>query len=222
MINNLSYIDWSIVFLAIGILIVVAFLFGKNQKDTNDFFLAQRKIPVWAATFSFVATEISAMTIVGVPAVGFKENWQYLQFFIGSAVARILIGYFFIPSFYKYGSVTIYEFLGKRFGVSTQYCSSAFFFVTRLFASGVRLYAASLAVSVIMNWPLIYAIVFFSIVSVLFIGFGGIRAVIWTGIWEAFAFYLAGGLSFTTYLTLAVFLFLSSLRLLHKMGRFLL
>ncbi len=189
-------LDWAILAFALGVLLLIAFFSGRGQKDTQDFFLAKRKIPVWAATFSFVATEISAMTIVGVPAVGFSENWQYLQFFIGSAAARIFIAYFFIPSFYKYGSVTIYEFLGKRFGVSTQYCSSAFFFVTRLFASGVRLYAASLAVSVLLGWPLIHAIVFFSVVSIAFIGFGGIRAVVWTGIWEASSFYIAGALMF--------------------------
>ncbi|GAB4029750.1 MAG: sodium:solute symporter [Elusimicrobiota bacterium] len=194
--GGLLTLDWAIIAMALGVLLAIAWFAGRDQKDTEDFFLAKRKIPVWAATFSFVATEISAMTIVGVPAVGFSENWQYLQFFIGSAAARILIGYFFIPSFYKYGTVTIYEFLGKRFGVSTQYCSSAFFFITRLFASGVRLYAASLAVSVIMGWPLIYAIIFFSVISVFFIGFGGIRAVVWTGIWEAFAFYLAGAMMF--------------------------
>lgn len=189
---GLYFADWFILAFALIVLLAVAYFSGRGQKDTEDFFLAKRKIPVWAATLSFVATEISAMTIVGVPAVGFKENWQYLQFFIGSAAARILIGYFFIPSFYKYGTVTIYEFLGKRFGSATQYCSSAFFFVTRLFASGVRLYAASLAVSVLMGWPLHYAIIFFSVISVIFIGFGGIRAVVWTGMWEAFAFYAAG------------------------------
>jgi len=132
------------------------------------------------------------MTIVGVPAAGFKENWQYLQFFIGSAAARIVIAFLFIPAFYRHNCTTIYEFLRHRFGAGTQYAGSFFFFVTRLFASGLRLYAASLAVSVILGWPLAGTLAFFTMISVAFIGFGGIKAVVWTGAFEAATFYLAG------------------------------
>ncbi|PIS46567.1 MAG: hypothetical protein COT17_07945 [Elusimicrobia bacterium CG08_land_8_20_14_0_20_51_18] len=192
----LSGADFLVLSFSLGLLLFIAYFSGREQKDTSDFFVARRRIPLWAATLSFVATEISAMTIVGVPAVGFKENWQYLQFFIGSAMARVFIGYFFIPAFYKYNCVTIYEFLGHRFGRFTQYSGSVFFFLTRLFASGVRLYAASLAVSVIMGWPLLNTIAVFTVISMAFIAFGGIRAVVWTGLWESVSFYLAGGLVF--------------------------
>jgi SSS family transporter len=120
------------------------------------------------------------------------ENWQYLQFFLGSAAARILIAFVFIPAFYKFNCTTIYEFLRHRFGAGTQYAGSSFFFVTRLFASGVRLYAASLAVSVIMGWELWHTILFFTVVSVVFIGFGGIKAVLWTGTFESIMFFAAG------------------------------
>lgn len=188
----MNYFDFFIVFLSVAALLLIAYFKGKDEKDTNDFFLGRRKIPVWAACFSFVATEISAMTIVGVPAVGFNENWQYLQFFMGSAIARVFIAYFFIPVFYKFNCTTIYEFLKYRFGSATRYSGSVFFFITRLLASGVRLYAASLAVSVIMGWDLKGTLLFFTAISVVFIAFGGIKAVIWTGVFEAASFYAAG------------------------------
>ena len=104
----------------------------------------------------------------------------------------MLIAFVFIPAFYKFNCTTIYEFLKHRFGPETQYAGSAFFFVTRLFASGVRLYSASLAVSVIMGWQLGYTLAFFTAISVVFIGFGGIKAVMWTGAFEAVIFYVAG------------------------------
>ncbi|MEW6041729.1 MAG: hypothetical protein AB1633_09425, partial [Elusimicrobiota bacterium] len=191
--SGLGLLDYSILSLAICILLFIAYFKGKEERDTQDFFLGRRKIPGWVACLSFVATEISAMTIVGVPATGFRENWQYLQFFIGSAAARILIAYFFIPAFYKYNCTTIYEFLKHRFGSATQYTGSIFFFITRLLASGVRLYAASLAVSVIMGWTLKNTLVLFTLISMAFIAFGGIKAVVWTGAFEAMTFYIAGG-----------------------------
>ncbi len=185
--------DYALLGAALAALFIISYFKGRGEKDTQDYFLGRRKTPVWVGTLSFVATEISAMTIVGIPAIGFSENWQYLQFFIGSAVARVLIAFFFIPAFYKFNCTTIYEFLKHRFGAETQYAGASFFFITRLFASGVRLYAASLAVSVIMGWPLGYTIAFFTVVSIAFIGFGGIKAVLWTGAFEAVTFYLAGG-----------------------------
>ena len=192
-ITGLAPVDYAIMGAAVIALFLISYFKGRGETDTQDYFLGKRKTPVWVGTLSFVATEISAMTIVGIPPIGFTENWQYLQFFIGSATSRILIAFFFIPAFYRFNCTTIYEFLKHRFGAQTQYAGSAFFFVTRLFASGVRLYAASLAVSVIMGWPLGYTIGFFTAVSIIFIGFGGIKAVLWTGTFETVVFYLAGG-----------------------------
>jgi len=191
-ITGLGALDYGLLGLAVAVLFFIAWFKGRGENDTNDYFLGHRKTPVWVAMLSFVATEISAMTIVGIPPIGFKENLQYLQFFIGSASARLLIAFLFIPAFYKFSCTTIYEFLKHRFGAETQYAGSAFFFVTRLLASGVRLYAASLAVSVLLGWPLWHTIAFFTAVSILFIGFGGIKAVLWTGAFEAATFYVAG------------------------------
>ena len=192
-ITGLLPVDYAILGIAVAALFVISYFKGRGETDTKDYFLGSRKTPVWVATLSFVATEISAMTIVGIPPIGFTENWQYMQFFIGSALARILIAFFFIPAFYRFNCTTIYEFLKHRFGAETQYAGSAFFFFTRLFASGVRLYAASLAVSVIMGWPLANTIGFFTVISIVFIGFGGIKAVMWAGTFETVTFYLAGG-----------------------------
>lgn len=192
-ITGLGALDYSILAFSLTALFVISYFKGREETDTRDYFLGNRKTPVWVGTLSFVATEISAMTIVGIPPIGFTENWQYLQFFIGSASARILIAFLFIPAFYKFNCTTIYEFLKHRFGAQTQYAGSTFFFITRLFASGVRLYAASLAVSVILGWHLGWTIAFFTVISVIFIGFGGIKAVLWTGTFEALTFYVAGG-----------------------------
>lgn len=188
----LGGLDWVLVIAAVGLLFVIAFITGRKEEDTEDFFLGKRQVPGIIACLSFVATEVSALTIVGVPATGFRENWQYLQFFIGSAASRIFVAFVFIPMFYKYKCTTIYEYLKHRFGVETQYANSIFFFITRLLASGVRLYATCLAVAVIMGWSLGQSILFFSVISIAFIAFGGIKAVVWTGAFETTMFFVGG------------------------------
>jgi SSS family transporter len=199
----LGQIDFIVVALAVLILFVISYVFGREEKDTSDFFLGGRKVPSVIACLSFVATEVSALTIVGVPATAFSENWEYLQFFIGSAAARILVAFLFIPVFYKYNCTSIYEFLRHRFGPETQYAGSIFFFITRLVASGVRLYAACLGVGIIMGWSLAQTILAFTVVSIIFIAFGGIKAVIWAGAYQAIVFF-AAGVAILTYLSLHI------------------
>jgi SSS family transporter len=188
----LGRVDLVIVAAAVLFLFVVSYVFGRRENDTNDFFLGGRKVPGVVACLSFVATEVSALTIVGVPATAYSENWRYLQFFIGSAAARIVVAFLFIPVFYKFNCTSIYEYLRHRFGPETQYAGSFFFFVTRLIASGVRLYAASLGVAIIMGWNLAQTLLMFTAVSIVFIAFGGIKAVVWAGAYQAIFFFLAG------------------------------
>jgi solute:Na+ symporter, SSS family len=190
--GHLGGIDLIIVGLAVVLLFVISYIFGRKEKDTNDFFLGGRKIPSVVACLSFVAAEVSALTIVGVPATAYSENWEYLQFFFGSAAARILVAFLFIPVFYKYNCTSIYEFLRHRFGPETQYAGSIFFFITRLIASGVRLYAACLGIGIILGWSLAQTLLVFTVVSIIFISFGGIKAVVWAGAYQTTIFFLAG------------------------------
>ena len=98
----------------------------------------------------------------------------------------------FIPAFYQFHCTTIYEFLKHRFGAETQYAATCFFFVTRLLASGVRLMAACVAVSVLMKWHLIPVILLFTVIGIIYIGYGGIKAVVWTNVVQALTFLVAG------------------------------
>lgn len=191
-VSNLTWQDYSVLGALILLSIYIGIFFGKEETSTEDFFLGGRKVPWWAACLSFVATEISAVTIISVPATAYTENWEYAQFFIGSFLARIVIAFIFIPAFYHYNCTSIYEFLKHRFGAETQYTASIFFFITRLLASGVRLMAASLAVSVLIGWHIIPSILLFSVVSIIYITWGGIKAVVWTNVIQALTFIVGG------------------------------
>ena len=190
--SSLTWQDYTVVLVLLALLIFVGIWFGREEESTNDFFLGGRQIPWWAACLSFVATEISAVTLIAVPAVAYMENWEYAQFFIGSFLARVVIAFLFIPAFYRFNCTSIYEFLGHRFGPETQIAGSILFFITRLLASGVRLMVACLAVSVLIGWPLLPTILLFSVICILYIAWGGIKAVVWTNVLQALTFTLAG------------------------------
>jgi solute:Na+ symporter, SSS family len=191
----LTWPDYAVVVLALGVLVAIGVALSRQQHDTADFFLARRRVPWWAACLSFLATEISAVTIISVPATAYSENWEYFQFFVGSSLAKLGVAFLFIPAFYRHDVTTIYEFLAHRFGRATQVTASLFFFVTRLAGSGVRLMAASLAVSILVGWPMVPTLVIFTVVSIVYIATGGVKAIVWTNVFQAIAFLVAGGVT---------------------------
>ena len=192
---SLTWPDYAVVAGALAVLLAIGFGFARAQHDTADFFLARRRVPWWAACLSFLATEISAVTIISVPATAYGENWQYAQFFIGSSLAKLAVAFLFIPAFYRHNVTTIYEFLAYRFGQRSQVTGSIFFFVTRLAGSGARLTLTAVAVGYLMGWSLIPTIVVFSIVSILYIATGGVQAVVWTNVFQAVMFLVAGAVT---------------------------
>src|SRR5262249_7448522 len=72
---------------------------------------------------------------------------------------------------------------------------SIFFFITRLLGSGVRLMAASVAVAVLVGWSLPATILLFTVVSIVYIALGGVKAVVWTNVFQASTFLLGGALT---------------------------
>jgi SSS family transporter len=193
--SALTWPDFAILAASLAALVLIGGAFSREQQATEDFFLARRRIPWWAACLSFLATEISAVTIISVPATAYSENWEYGQFFIGSSLAKLAVAFLFIPAFYRFNCTTIYEFLLFRFGQASQVTSSIFFVITRLLGSGVRLMAAALAVAVLIGWPLWATITLFTVVSIAYIGLGGVKAVVWTNVFQASMFLVGGALT---------------------------
>jgi len=189
---SLTWPDYTVLVVSLVVLVAIGVAFTGRQRDTTDFFLARRRVPWWAACLSFLATEISAVTIISVPATAYSENWEYVQFFIGSSLAKLAVAFLFIPAFYRHDVTTIYEFLRDRFGRATQVTGSLFFFLTRLTGSGARLTATAIAVSLLVGWRIETTIVVTVVVSIAYIATGGVSAVVWTNVFQALMFLVAG------------------------------
>jgi SSS family transporter len=170
----------------------VGWYMGRRETSVEDYFVGRRQIPWWAVLGSLVATEISAATYLAVPGVGFSENMTYLQFGIGSFLARIFIATAFIGMFFKANCLSIYEYLRHRFGRESQYTASLYFLVTRILASGVRLMIAATGFSVILNVSFGWSLLLFGGVTLGYTVIGGIRSVIWTDCIQAVIFISAG------------------------------
>ena len=192
-------IDSTVLLLYFVLIISIGLYMGRKEENLKDFALGGRRIPWWAVLASLIAAETSAGTFFGTPGEGFSHrDFTYLQLAFGTILGRILVSYIFIKPYYDYKVYSIYEYLTARFGVPTKNAASAIFMVTRVLASGARLYVAAIALVLAYEMIrgvqpgqretlLIYigsttAIV---ILTAIYTTFGGIKAVIWTDLIQA-------------------------------------
>jgi len=172
----------------------VGIKFGQREKSLEGFALGGRSIPWFAVLASIIAAETSAATFLGTPGEGFElVNYTYLQIAIGTILGRIIVAFLFIKPFFDYNVYSIYEFLEVRFGPGTRTAASALFLVTRVLASGARLYVAAIVLAVAYalftgvqptagQQIVIYltAIIGVTVLTAIYTSIGGIKAVVWT------------------------------------------
>src|SRR3982751_3824963 len=192
-------IDSGVLLLYFVIIISIGLRMGRKERDLEDFALGRRQIPWWAVLASIIAAETSAGTFFGTPGEGFAlRNYTYVQLAFGTIIARLLVSYIFIKPYYDYKVFSIYEYLTARFGVATKNAASAVFMITRLLASGARLYVAAIALALAYEMIrgvrpgqqetlLIYigATVAMVLLTAIYTTLGGIKAVIWTDFIQA-------------------------------------
>jgi len=147
---------------------------------------------------SWISAEFSAMTMLGVPAAAYQGDWSLLQFFFGSALARLAVAFVFLRRLYGEGP-NLYGFLESRFGRGTRLIASAFFVSVRTLSSSVRLMAVATIVASFLNTADPSWAVIFAVVAILSVSGGGVRAAVWTGCFQAIAI-VVGGLAVFFYL----------------------
>ncbi len=203
-------LDLFIIGIYFAIIIVIGVHFSRRNKDVSEFALGGRSIPWWAVLASILASEISAGTFFGSPGEGFRlRNYTYAQLMVGYLLARLVVSAVFIPAFYKYNVVSIYEFLEIRFGPRTRRMASVIFLLTRSLASGSRLWVPTLLLVVIWNrlnpgdplgnWQQFWftggALVLITVLTAAYTAVGGIKAVIWTDVLQIAVLFGALGFS---------------------------
>ncbi len=191
----MHWLDWTVLAAYIlGTSWLAERLAGRGQ-TVRDFFLGGRKLPWWAVCGSIVASEVSGVTFVAIPAIAFARggNYTYLMLATGVILARFVIGYVFVPAFYRHEIYSPYEFMGQRLGPAVDRLSTALFFVGAFLAQGARLFVAALVLTNITSMGIVWAIVLLGAISVVWTWIGGTASVVWTDVVQ-FAIICAGGL----------------------------
>ncbi|MGA3016277.1 MAG: sodium:solute symporter [Bryobacteraceae bacterium] len=174
--------------------------FRTGQKSLRDYFLGGRTAPWWAISLSIVSAETSTLTIVGTPALAFNGNLGFLQVVLGYLLARIVISVLFLPQYFRGEMFTAYELMRRRFGERIRKLTASIFLVTRALAEGVRVFAISIVVSIVLGTGEIASIVVIVVLTLFYTFEGGMTAVIWTDVVQMSLYVVGAVLSFVVIL----------------------
>jgi SSS family transporter len=174
--------DWLIVFAYLGYVIWHGISMSRNNGGTAGFFLAGRSLPWWAVGLSVMATQMSAITLIGTTGQAYVDGMRFIQFYFGLPLAMIILCVTAVPFFYRARVFTAYEYLEKRFDAKTRTLTSFFFLLSRGLGVGVIIAAPSVILSIVLGWNELITIFVIGMSTTVYTMLGGVQAVTWTDV----------------------------------------
>src|SRR5687768_14538359 len=129
-----------------------------------------------------MATQLSAITLVGGTGQGYADGMRFVQFYFGLPIAMIILSLTLVPFFHRARVYTAYEFLEKRFDLKTRTLASILFLLSRGLSCGVIIAAPAVILSIVLGWNLTLTIMAIGLPTALYTIIGGVQAVTWTDV----------------------------------------
>ena len=193
--ENFTLIDWAVVFGYLLLTTWVGHAMRGKQGTIKDFFLGGRSLPWPAVSGSIIATEISGVTFIGVPGTLFAlhGDFTYLQWAVGSIIARIIVGTFFVKVYYEREIYSPYDYMGIRLGSGVKVLATMLFTVGSILGQSVRVLVAAIPLKVVTGMDISICIIIIGVFAIGWTLMGGMRTVIWTDVMQ-FLLFLVGGI----------------------------
>jgi len=194
----MGIVDWFIIFIYMAGMIAMSVWLGRTQESEKDYYLGGNDINHFAIALSTMATQCSTNSLLGAPAfVIATGGLLWMQYELGVPLAMIAVMMFLLPFFRKLNLISVYEYLEKRFGVTTRTLLSVLFQFIRAFATGVTVYGISIVLETILGIPFWIAVLILGVVTVIYDFFGGMKAVIYSDVIQMIILY--GGIAVCLY-----------------------
>lgn len=172
----------------------LAFKSSRSKSSGNiieDQYLAGKSLSVPESLCSIIATEVSALTFLGIPAFAFGKDFSFIQIYFGAVVGRIIIAHIMLPLVYNNG-ITIYTAMGKNGDENGQRAIAIFYSINKFLAVGVRLFSGSILVAEFFSISIYIAIGIICIITFFYTLIGGLKAVVRTDMVQMFLFIFGG------------------------------
>lgn len=201
---NIQLIDWLFVIAYVVAIFAIA-IFSRDQMHESELktpeaiaqekYMANKSLTFFESICSIIATEVSALTFIGIPAFAYKTDFTFIQIYIGSIAARFIIAVVFLPRVYDQG-LTIYEVMAKYTGLPSGRRTVAMFYsCSKVISVGVRLFSGSILVAQFFEVSVPVALIGVTLLTLVYIQVGGLKAVVRTDILQLSLFIVGGALA---------------------------
>ncbi len=178
--------DWVVVVAYVGWIIIDGLRRSKGTDKVDGYLLANRSLPWWAVGLSVMATQMSAVTIVGTTGLAYTTGLRFIQNYFPLPLAMVILSLTVVPFFTRARVYTAYEYLERRFDVRVRSLASFLFLIGRATSLGVTLAAPSVVMSAILGWSLPLTVLVICIPMIAYTTIGGVQAVAWTDVKQMF------------------------------------
>ena len=175
-------LNWLIVGAYLAYIVIDGARRARGANRIEGYFLAGRSLPWWAVGLSVMATQLSAITMIGTTGQGASDGLRFVQFYFGLPLAMVILGVTIVPLLRGAGVYTAYEYLERRFGAPTRVLAASLFLVSRGLSCGVIVGAPAVVFAAIFGWPLVWCVAAIGVPAVAYTMLGGIQAVTWTDV----------------------------------------
>lgn len=173
--------------------------FASRRSNNAAFFTGNRQAPWPLVAFAMIGAAISGVTFISVPGMVVDKGYSYLQMALGFIAGYAVIAYLLIPLFYKRNLISIYGYLGERFGMATYKTGAWFFFISKILGASVRFFVVCIVLQPLVFDPLGVPFTLNVVVTITLIWLytfrGGVKAVIWTDVLKSFCLIMSVVLS---------------------------
>jgi Na+/proline symporter len=178
----MHWIDWTIIAVYLLWIAWDGIRLTKRSHELEGYFLASRSLPWWAVGLSVMATQLSAITMIGTTGQGYADGMRFLQFYYALPIAMIVLSMTLVPFFHNAKVYTAYEFLERRFDAKTRAFTSLLFLLSRSMSLGVVISAPAVVLSVVMGISVTNTVLLTAVPTAIYTMFGGVQAVAWTDV----------------------------------------
>jgi len=156
---------------------------GTRIKNTTDFAIAGRSLPLIMVVTTTFATWFGAETVMGIPARFVQGGLNAIvEDPFGAGTCLVLVGLFFAARLYKHNLLTIGDFYRQRFGKGVEvFCSTAII-LSYLGWVAAQITALGLVFSVLTNGAMseTAGMIVGTLAVLIYVVIGGFLAVAWT------------------------------------------
>ncbi|MPZ20901.1 MAG: sodium:solute symporter [Luteitalea sp.] len=175
-------IDWTIVVVYLVWMVYDGLRRTRASDQLEGYLLANRSLPWWAVGLSVMATQLSAITMVGTTGQGYADGLRFVQFYFGLPIAMVILSVTAVPFFHRARVFTAYEYLERRFDAKTRTLTSLLFLLSRGMSCGVIISAPAVILSVVLGWNLTITVLAIGLPTAAYTMLGGVQAITWTDV----------------------------------------